>query len=258
MSDNRYKTEVLRIALFTGELMLKNGAETYRIEESVIRMCEARGFRHVSVFVAPTVIIVSDERFDGLSFMKTIYSRVVNLNKIDKLNSFSREFVNRPDLDLKTARKELKKIDEEIEYNDTTRRIITGTGSALFALMLGAPLVDSIFTFLVATAVVHIYDKIELKSNVPVFAVVVTSFLIAVAGLALSAMGLINNFNMLIVGAIMPLLPGVALVKSLRDLISGNLLAGMARMCEAAITATSIAIGIGFVLKIWARLGGVF
>lgn len=258
MNSSRYKKEVFRIALFTGELMLKNGAETYRIEESVLRMCEARGFRHVSVFVTPTVIIISDERFDGLSFMKTIYSRVVNLNKIDKLNSFSREFVNRPDLDLKTARKELKKIDEELEYNPTVRRIFTGSGSALFALMLGAPIVDSIFTFLVATGVVHIYDEIELKSNVPVFATVVTSFIIAVAGLILTALGLIENFNMLIVGAIMPLLPGVALVKSLRDLISGNLLAGLARMSEAAITATSIAIGVGFVLKIWVRLGGGF
>lgn len=257
MSKQDLKREVFRIALFTGELMLKNGAETYRIEESVIRMCEARGFRHVSVFVTPTVIIVSDERFDGVSFMKTINSRKINLTKIDKLNNFSRNFVNRPDLDLKQARRELKKIDEENEYNESVVRIANGAGSALFALMLGAPLVDSFFTFLVATAVVHIYDEVELRSNVPVFATILTSFLIAVAGLALSAFGLVENFNMLIVGAIMPLLPGVALVKSLRDIISGNLLAGLARSCEAGITATTIAIGVGFVLKIWTRLGGV-
>lgn len=258
IKDKRRKTEVFRIALFTAELMLKNGAETYRIEDSVLRMCAARGYKHVSVFVTPTVIIISDERFDGLSFMKTIYTRVVNLAKLDKLNKFSRDFVNRTELDFKSARRELKKIDEEMEYNPIMTRLASGAGSALFALMLGAPIVDSLFTFLVAIGVTYIYDVIEMKSNVPVFATIVTSFLIAVAGLSLSAFGIVKNFNMLIVGAIMPMLPGVALVKSLRDIISGNLLAGVARGCEAAITASSIAIGIGFVLNVWAKIGGTF
>ncbi|MBP3930759.1 MAG: threonine/serine exporter family protein, partial [Peptostreptococcaceae bacterium] len=63
--------------------------------------------------------------------------------------------------------------------------------------------------------------------------------------------------NMLIVGSIMPLLPGVALIKGLRDLISGDLISGVARAFDALLTAMAIAFGVGFILEIWLRLGGV-
>ena len=74
-----YKKDILRLALFIGELMLSNGAETYRVEDSILRICKSRGFNHINVFTSPTVIIISDDRFDGLTFMKTIKSSVVLL-----------------------------------------------------------------------------------------------------------------------------------------------------------------------------------
>jgi uncharacterized membrane protein YjjP (DUF1212 family) len=76
------KKDVLKVALFVGELMMKNGAETYRVEDSLLRICKSRGFNHVNVFTTPTVVIISDEKFDGLSFMKTIDFRGINLNII--------------------------------------------------------------------------------------------------------------------------------------------------------------------------------
>ena len=34
-----YKKNILKLALFVGELMIKNGAETSRVEDSVLRIC---------------------------------------------------------------------------------------------------------------------------------------------------------------------------------------------------------------------------
>lgn len=51
----------------------------------------------------------------------------------------------------------------------------------------------------------------------------------------------------------MPLLPGVAFVKSMRDLISGNLLSGTSRLFEVFVIVTAIASGVALVLGI----GGV-
>ena len=42
-----YKKDILRLALFIGELMLSNGAETYRVEDSILRICKSRGFNHI-------------------------------------------------------------------------------------------------------------------------------------------------------------------------------------------------------------------
>ena len=44
------KKEILRFALFLGELMLTNGVETSRAEDSVLRVCTSRGYRHINVF----------------------------------------------------------------------------------------------------------------------------------------------------------------------------------------------------------------
>ena len=104
------KKDVLWLALFIGELMLINGAETYRVEDTIIRICKSRGFNHINVFTSPTVLIISDYKFDGFSFMKTIESRSTDLQKISLLNNFSREFVSNTEITVEEAKKELKKI----------------------------------------------------------------------------------------------------------------------------------------------------
>lgn len=51
----------------------------------------------------------------------------------------------------------------------------------------------------------------------------------------------------------MILTPGVAITNSLRDIMSGDYISGMARMLEALLTATFIAVGVGIMMVI---LGG--
>lgn len=84
------------------------------------------------------------------------------------------------------------------------------------------------------------------------------SILIATAGTILTAIGILDTPRMLIVGSIMPLLPGVSFIKGVRDLISGDLISGVARAFDAGMTAIAIASGVGLVLNIYINLGGIF
>ena len=84
----------------------------------------------------------------------------------------------------------------------------------------------------------------------------VASFGIATFGVAFCEIGILQDPKMLIVGSIMPLLPGVAFVKGLRDLIAGDLVSGVSRVFEAFLIAAAIAIGVGSVLDFWIRFGG--
>ena len=68
---------------------------------------------------------------------------------------------------------------------------------------------------------------------------------------------IISAPTMLVVGSIMPLLPGVSFIKGIRDLIAGDLMSGVARAFDAGVTAVSIACGVGIILDVWFRLGGV-
>lgn len=252
-----YKKEILRFALLLGEQMLTNGAETSRVEDSVLRVCKSRGFKHVNVFTTPTCVIISDEKFDGLTFMKTISKRTINLTKIDKLNDISREFVQNEDVDPIYAIDKLKEVEAVKDYNQFIYFIGTAMASASFAYLIGGTTVlDFILTLIIASIGVIIYNKILKSNGITFFATLTSSFSIAVLGNLLVNYNVLQNSTSLIVGSIMPLLPGVSFIKGLRDLISGNLIAGISRIVEAILIAAAIAVGVGVVLDLTHRFGG--
>ncbi|MBA1394574.1 threonine/serine exporter, partial [Lactobacillus sp. XV13L] len=72
---------------------------------------------------------------------------------------------------------------------------------------------------------------------------------IALLAVALRQLHLINNLNYLIIGAVMPLVPGVALTNALRDLIAGHLISGLSRMVAGTLSALAIGGGIAVVLR---------
>lgn len=256
--DPSYKKEILGLALFLGELMLINGAETYRVEDTIIRICNSRGFNHINVFASPTVIIISDYKFDGYSFLKSIKSRSIDLQKISLLNDFSRKFVSNKDITVEEAKKEIKKINNTESYSELIQYVSTGIGSAFFACLLeGNNIITFIFTFITSILALRIYNKIMNLSSISAFSSLISSSFIALVGVILTQLNIITAPTMLVVGAIMPLLPGVSFIKGIRDLIAGDLMSGVARAFDAGVTAISIACGVGIILDVWLRLGGV-
>ena len=227
------KKDVLGLALFIGELMLINGAETYRVEDTIIRICKSRGFNHINVFTSPTVLIISDYKFDGFSFSNT-------------------------EITVEEAKKELKKINRTTYYSDLIQYISTGVGSAFFAgLVEGNNIPTFISTFITSILAVKIYNKMIEVSTIPAFSSFVASSFIGFIGVILTHFNIISAPTMLVVGSIMPLLPGVSFIKGIRDLIAGDLMSGVARAFDAGVTAVSIACGVGIILDVWFRLGGV-
>ncbi len=252
-----YKKSILRLALFLGELMLINGAETFRVEDTILRICTSRGFNHINVFASPTVIIIADYRFDGYSFMKTIKARSIDLNKISLLNNFSRKFVANTDIPLVDAMRELKDISSVTCYSPKLTYLSTGLGSAFFACLLGGNNISNfISTIITSILAVILYKKIMKLSSISAFSSLAASTVIASIGLILTQLHIIVSPTTLIVGSIMPLLPGVSFIKGIRDLISGDLISGVARSFDACVTAVSIACGVGIILNIWISLGG--
>lgn len=261
MTDNinyKYKKDVLRLATFIGQLMLSNGAETYRVDDTIKRICKSRGFYHINVFMAPNTIIVSDDRFDGYTFMKVIENRCINLNKIDLLNDFSRKFVSETDMSIDNAIEELKNLDDKPEHTQIAINMWTAIGSSSFAVLIGGNnVLTFMLTLITSVMAMVIYNKVKEISNIPVFATLVSSMTIGICGVILVNLGILDTPKMLIVGSIMPLLPGVPFIKAIRDLVSGELMSGVGRAIDAGIIATAIAVGVGISMKACVRLGGL-
>ena len=137
-NNDNHKKDVLRLALFIGELLLSNGAETSRVEDTMKRVCSSRGFKYINIFISPTSIIISDSRFDGVTFLTMIKERDINLNKIVLFNEFSRKFVSDKSITTEEALKELKSLNKNAKvYSNLNTYLATGIGCASFACLIG-------------------------------------------------------------------------------------------------------------------------
>ncbi|MBF8982798.1 threonine/serine exporter family protein [Lutibacter sp. B2] len=257
MTENSKKL-ILRIALYAGEILLRNGAETYRVEETIEKICKSKNLKYVNTFVTPTGIFISDDRLDGINFIKRIKNRTIDLSKISQVNTFSRKFVEN-DISFEDALSELQQINKEEKYPKWLVVTFSGIASAFFALLFGGNFYDFIATFFTSVIVTLSFQKMELLSETPFLGNTAGGALIALLAIISKNIGIVNSIDMIIIGAIMPLVPGVALTNGLRDFISGDLISGVTRVAEAILVAISIAVGVGSILELWKHtLGGSF
>ena len=63
-------------------------------------------------------------------------------------------------------------------------------------------------------------------------------------------LGIATNQDIITIASVMPLVPGILITNAIRDLLAGELLAGMSRGVEAALTAFAIGAGVAIVLLI--------
>ena len=63
--------------------------------------------------------------------------------------------------------------------------------------------------------------------------------------------GWAHNQDIITIAGVMPLVPGILITNAIRDLMAGELLAGMSRGVEAALTSFAIGAGVAIVLLIF-------
>lgn len=255
-----YKKDVLVMAVYAGEIMLGNGAETYRVEDTIARLCKSGGFAYVETFVTPTgIFLCLDQKNTSeemTSYIKRIRTRSINLNKVALVNEFSRDFVD-GGMDIEEAMARLKEIDRTPSYRKRYKVFFGGIASGFFALLFQSTIPEALCAFLTGLIVTFALTSLSNK-KVPFFlSHILGGIILATVALLLSSLSHTIDIDKIIIGAIMVMVPGVAITNAVRDSILGDLLSGLARAAEALIIAVSIAFGIGAVLNIWSLLGGL-
>ena len=70
-------------------------------------------------------------------------------------------------------------------------------------------------------------------------------------GLSASSLSPVFHEDVIIIGSIMLLVPGLIITNAIRDTIAGDLISGLSRGLEAIVIAGAIAIGAAFSFKLW-------
>jgi uncharacterized membrane protein YjjP (DUF1212 family) len=250
--------KILQVATFAGKIMLESGAETYRVEETICRICSSYGMETTDSFVTPTGIMVSISNNDETrSLIKRVISRGVDLNKVDQINNLSRSVQSTP-TDINEFYEQLKKVNEGDRYSLTITLIFSAICAGIFSMLFGGDLKDLLSSALIGFIIKLMNTKFEELSINEFFINAISSALATTLAILLFSLGLASNVDKTVIGSIMLLVPGLAITNAIRDTIAGDYLAGITRAAEATLIAISIAIGTGAVLSIWINtLGGL-
>ncbi|MDO4485422.1 MAG: threonine/serine exporter family protein [Bacillota bacterium] len=257
---NPYQKKILLLAVHAGEIMLKNGAETSRVEDTITRICKACRIDRIETFATPTGIFISldkgGENDDTQTFIKRIRGTTTDLNKVSKINSFSREFTT-TDLTVEAGVESLKEIENEKPYPMPVRMLGAAMIAAFFSVIFGGGASDFCVALIDG---VLCYTLSCFLSKYPINPFIISFCCCGVAAfIALLAATTVPgaSYSSIIIGTLMIFVPGVAITNSIRDFLSGDMLSGVSRMMEAFLIAVSLASGVGFVMKIWVMLGGI-
>ena len=82
------------------------------------------------------------------------------------------------------------------------------------------------------------------------FAEFTASLVIGLLSALLVASGLGTQIDKIIIGSVMPLVPGLSITNAVRDLMAGHLLSGLSKGAEAFLTAFAIGAGIAIVFTL--------
>ena len=238
--------EVLDLALMAGHILLENGAEIYRVEETIDRICGYYGVNSENAFVLSNGIFLTAGSARESFFAKVQHIPVsgTHLNKVAAVNQLSREIVEG-----KHTIQDAYRILEDIRTMPGKKRwmqtLASGVGSAAFCIFFGGTFGDSLAAF-AAGICLYLY---VLWLSVPHLSKIVGNIgggaLVTVVCCLLYLMGVGENLNFMMIGTIMPLVPGVAFTNSIRDVADGDYISGSVRMLDALLVFFCIAIGVG-------------
>lgn len=244
--------EVLTLAVEIGDALLRNGAEVYRVEDTVLHILEAYEIENCDVYVLSNGIFASanEDKDDACSMIRHVPLGKTHLGRIAALNQLSREICSH-DCSLIDSWDRLEKC-KSIPYNSKcTQVFFCGLGSAGFCYLFGGMVLDTAFAFL-AGALLQIFLCFSDKRLQSKF---ITNILGSALVTSISLLALATGFPVLqdkiVIGAIMPLVPGIALTTSIRDLFNGDYLSGAIHLMDALLTAFCIAVGVGALITLY-------
>lgn len=250
---NEYK--ILSLACHAGKILLQNGAEVYRVENSVCQVAKSYGLIP-QCFATLTCIIITLKNSDGevVSLVERVNSRSTNLDKVYQVHTLLK---NLSKYNYEELENRLLEIEQDKPYSFPINILGNCLGAGFFTFLFSGNFHEFIAAFLCGILVAFT-SKITDMLNLGVFFTnLLCGAISSGAACIFLRYGFITDVSIPIISTLMILVPGVAFINSMRDLFSGDLVTGFSRLGEVVMIGTAIAVGSGIALKLLLDLGGV-
>ena len=250
-------SDLLKFSADLGEIMLSAGAETLRVEDTLERILSVGAERYPETFVTTTGIFICIKNYQGDPFtmVRRIKNRGTNLEKLIAANALSRDFTSGK-VNLKEAVVRLEEIKNIKSFSPLLVIISDGLVSGGFSIMLGSGIIDGICAAVVGMLLgIFIYFYSKSHSEV-LFEGFIGGAIISVLAVFAVRSGIGTYVDGIIIGAAMPLVPGVAITNIMRDIIAGDVITGTTKLAEVLLIALAIAVGIALAMSSVLMFGG--
>ncbi len=253
MKQNNY-SKLVHTLLDFGEALLDAGAEIARVEDSIARMAKAYGAKKADVFVITSSIVLTMEFDDGQ--IVTLTRRIRNKSgfdfvKIDRLNALARNCAVTP-LPLEELKSSLLAIAGK---RPRAWKLYLGSvvAAAAFSIFFGGDLADGAVSGLFALLICFLQLHLSVFCPNNAFFLFITSL---VCGVFIYLTGKALPFlhtDLIIIGDIMLLVPGVAITTATRDMVIGDTISGGTKLVESLVAAVTLAGGFMIAMLFFGR-----
>lgn len=249
---------LIQMSMDLGCLMLSSGAEIYRVEESMNRLLKAYGAEESDVFAIPNCVYVTITTPGGhpVTKFRRIMRRFNNLDRVDRANDLCRRLC-RDTPPLPEAAREVRAIALRPTYSLAVQTAGYGLLSFFFTLFWGGGFLDALWGIVCGVCIKGILLVSEKMKAYDFFTNIVASAAVALIATVAVSLGWAVNYDKIIIGALMSLVPGIAITTFMRDIMAGDLMAGLQRLTESLLVAAAIAVGVGLVLMAPRLIWGV-
>ena len=225
-----------------GSRLAMSGAETYRVEESIKRICSAYGLE-ARVYAIPhsliiTIMIPGQRPITQLCRMEHLGT---DLEAVERFSNLSRRIcAEKPDWDTALRWVEQTQVQQQ-RYSlpmDLLGHILVACG---FAVFFGGSWRDALCAGLCGL-LLGVLTRGLAKTNT-FFQKIICAFSMAFFAYGMCALGWTDNVDTCVIGALMLLVPGILFTNALRDIIFGDTNSGINRIVEVILIAAAIALG---------------
>lgn len=235
---------LLELATNLGYYLAMSGAETYRVEESIVRVLGAYGYE-AEAFAIPNCLTVSMISPDGtpMTRMRRIGIHGNDLDAVERYSNLSRRICADPP-EPQVAMDWLRQTKANcLHFRWWGKACGYFFGAFGFCFFYGGDPADAVGSGLCGLLIFAIDLWMDRLRSTQFFRTIFSAFFSAILAYSLHGFGLIRSADAAIIGALMLLVPGLLFTNAMRDIMYGDTNSGINRIVQVLLIAVAIALG---------------
>lgn len=240
-------SKILETALLAGTILMESNAEAFRTEETmnfILQTADFENYSSIALTTAIFVMVYNNKTGERRTAIERIRHRSNNLYAISAVNDISRAYTY-GNASIDETYESLVNLRAKGDiYPKWLEGLATMTIGVCFALIFGGGLREALaalVTGLVLVLAQALNSTIKLRNALNIL---LESLAVTLCGFILGKYvfpGLATTI--VVIATLMPLVPGISIVSSFRDIFREDFLSGLARGTDAIYQSLLIALG---------------